>query len=149
MKSYYLLTALVVRFFAFIGLFGLVSTVPSFNLEAVVAQSSNYQQSTLSVSSTDLKSKVTLFIYGEDNTTNLAVKVYVNGKLVRSVNGTGVAEIVLNNYLRAGKCTVDISGSYAPSFSGVVTELTTATGSSQQQSGGNGRVAQRIVILVR
>jgi hypothetical protein len=44
---------------------------------------------------------------------------------------------------------IDITGSYSPSYSGLLTEIVTNESSSQQETGGSGVVSQRIQIFVK
>jgi hypothetical protein len=138
------------------SLFSCIYISPSFASSQFVsgqlmAQNSNYQESTLSVSRDDLRSGVTLTISGQESNTVLSLKVNLNGKTARWIKGTGQSQISLNSCLNNQNqgCVIDISGSYSPSYSGVLTEILTVGGSSQQQTGGSGIVSQRIQVLVR
>jgi hypothetical protein len=138
------------------SLFSFLYALPTFASEQSVsrqlmAQNSNYQESTLSVSRDDLRSGVTLTISGQESNTFLSLRVQLNGKTARWIKGTGQSQISLNSCLNNQNqgCVIDISGSYSPSYSGVLTEILTVGGSSQQQTGGSGVVSQRIQVLVR
>lgn len=120
---------------------------PAFASDWSTSQSSNYQENTLSIDPNDLKSNVTLMISGQSANTTLDLKVRLNGKLVNLAKHSKRAEISLNKCFVNHSCVIDISGNYAPSGSGIITQVVSASSNSRQESGGNGAISQRIQLF--
>jgi hypothetical protein len=145
-----------IRLYLLCSLFPFLCALPSFASEQsgspqLMAQRSSYQESTLSISDNDLRNGVSLMISGQSSSTSLSLKVQLNGKTVRWISGTSPAKISLNSCFanQSRRCVIDITGSYSPSYSGLLTEIVTGGSSSQQETGGSGVVSQRLQVLVR
>ena len=142
--------------YALCSLFPFLCDLPSFASEQsgsrqLMSQRSSYQESTLSISDKVLRNGVTLIISGQSSSTSLLLKVQLNGKTVRRISGTSKANISLNSCFAnsSRRCVIDITGSYSPSYSGLLTEIVTNESSSQQETGGSGVVSQRIQVFAR
>ncbi|MEI6427986.1 MAG: hypothetical protein WCO45_06285 [Pseudanabaena sp. ELA607] len=116
------------------------------NLGEPMAQNSSYQENSISISSKETNS-ASLSIEGQ-GAKNVNLQVRLNGKLVKSISNGDRVVISLKNCLAGRSCTVDISGSYGPENSEIITEISTPSTTSQQTSGGNGTVSQRINLSV-
>jgi hypothetical protein len=116
----------------------------SLNLGEPMAQSISYQENSISIAANEVNGAY-LVIEGQGaSSVNLQVKL--NGKLVRPILNGERVEISLKGCLRSGFCRVDINGNYGPENSGIITEISTPSTTSRQESGGNGAVSQRINI---
>ncbi len=117
---------------------------PSLSLGEPMAQSSSYQENSISISANEVNS-ASLVIQGQ-GASDVNLRVKLNGRFVRSVRSGDQVVISLRDCLASGSCRVDVNGSYGPENSGIITTISTPSTNSRQEASGDGTIAQRINI---
>jgi hypothetical protein len=97
--------------------------------------SSSIQESTISLSSVNLKEPQTLKI--SSSGTKLKGEISINGKVVQSLD-KNQSEINLSPYLSTGKQKVEIKANYTPASADVSVEMSGSGSNISQQTSGNG-----------
>lgn len=105
------------------------------------------QQSTISLSLSELKTPQILKITTPRGTTELSGQIKLDGEAIQTIRNKGT-QINLSAYLTTGRHILEISGNYSPSNSSVKVEFTGPNIQNIQETGGNGEFAQTLIINV-
>jgi hypothetical protein len=109
--------------------------------------SSSQRQDTVNFNSTPAEQPYLLSV-SANTTTQLTGQIFVNGVVVRQIKQNKTL-INLSPYFSKGRQKIEISGSYKPASSSVLVELSGPGTQVTQQTGGNGRLTQSLMIDVR
>lgn len=82
------------------------------------------------------------------NFTSIKGRITLNGRVIHSLKNPNT-RLDLARYLKVGKNTIAISGNYYPIDDSVMIEFTSQDLRLQQQTGGNGRLNQILILEVK
>ena len=111
------------------------------------SQSYQEQQTTVDVPSSDLDMPYLLSVSLPQNETQLTAEVFINGQSIRKIRGSHNT-IDLSSYLTFGQQIIEISGIYSPDQATVKIELIGKATQISQETGGNGKIRQKLVLNV-
>lgn len=131
----------------------IISFVEAKNVYKYMNQNKNSQQlqeTSINLNKNDLQAANILRIVKVDNLRNgkLTGEVKLRGKKIKEIN-SNVTEINLSSLLKQGKNILEISGIYTPNNSSVKVEFLGLDTVVSQQTGGSGRLNQRLIIKVK
>lgn len=114
---------------------------------AIAQIRSSIQSTKINLDSSQLNQPLWLKIQALDGG-NLQGEVKLNGQVIKKLKGSAII-VDLSNYLSQGNHEISITGSYYPTDSLVVIELTNNTTQINQQTSGTGTLNQQVSIGVK
>lgn len=145
MDAHYLGIAAVSSLLLAISSLSTVQPSPANFLTAQVQQ--QMQVTTYQINAVTLKRPCWLSVR-TSNFTSIQGRITLNGRVINSLKNTNT-RLDLARYLKVGKNTITISGNYYPADDSVTVEFDSRDIRLQQQTGGNGRLNQILILEVK
>lgn len=107
------------------------------------------QQSSISLGINDLQKTTTLKITKVNNLSSGSVtgQIKLGGKTIKTI-ASNTTELNLSSLLKKGVNVLEISGNYSPNSSSIKIEFAGSNTRISQQTGGNGKINQKLIINV-
>lgn len=105
--------------------------------------SESYQSTSINVDASPVNLKIR-----PDRGTFFTGKVTIDGTVIENLSGSKETSINLSPYLDSGENTIEISGYYSPARSSVHVELSADNNIVSQETGGNGKLNQTLILDV-
>ena len=133
-------------------IFWLAMILPMEAKENIYAQMNRTQQlqyTSINLDHSDLQQPNILRIVKVDNVGKGELKgeVKLGGQKIREING-GITEINLSSLLKPGKNILEITAVYTPINSSIKVDFEGANNFISQQTGGSGKLNQRLIIEI-